>query len=287
MLRWHDASGKLRETIATGKPELLAKLGLRTPELFEIPARDGFPMPAQILKPAKFDPEQRHPVILHVYAGPSAPTVANAWQTANYFDNVLSDRGYLVVKVDNRSATARSKKLENTVLGQLSGDGELNDLVDAIRWLKQKPWVDPARAGMWGWSGGGTATLSVMTRSTELKAGIAVAALTDWHYYDTKWAEFAMKRPEDNPDGYEKTSLVKRAKDLHGRLLLVHGTYNDNVHPQNAWHFADELIRANKRFDMMFYPMRKHGIADRPARGAPVREDGRVLGDSSLTLGPH
>ena len=119
---------------------------------------------------------------------------------------------------------------------------------------------------MWGWSGGGSFTLHTMTRTKEIKAGIAVAAVTDWHFYDTRWAEFAMKTPQENPDGYENTSILKYAKNLHGRLLLVHGTYDDNVHPQNAWSFIEELVQANIPFDMMFYPMRKHSIDDRAAR---------------------
>jgi dipeptidyl-peptidase-4 len=93
-----------------------------------------------------------------------------------------------------------------------------------------------------------------------------VAPVTDRAYYDTKYVETFMKTPQENPDGYEYVSLVKRAKDLHGRLLLVHGTYDDNVHPQNTWAFADELVKAGKPFDMMIYPMRKHGIEDRAAR---------------------
>ena len=105
-----------------------------------------------------------------------------------------------------------------------------------------------------------------MTNTREFKAGISGAPVTDWHYYDTKWGEFAMKRPQDNPEGYDKTSFVKSAKNLHGRLLLIHGTYDDNVHPQNSWHFIDELIKENIMFDMMFYPMRKHGFGDKPAR---------------------
>ena len=104
-----------------------------------------------------------------------------------------------------------------------------------------------------------------MTNSKEFKAGISVAPVTDWHYYDTRWAEFAMKLPQDNPEGYEKTSFVKSAKNLHGRLLLVHGTYDDNVHPQNSWAFIEQMIQHNIRFEMMFYPMRKHGISDNPA----------------------
>jgi dipeptidyl-peptidase-4 len=105
-----------------------------------------------------------------------------------------------------------------------------------------------------------------MTGSAEFKAGIAVAAVTDWRYYDTKWAEAFMKRPQDNPEGYDATSHARRAKNLSGRLLLVHGTYDDNVHPQNAWRFAEELIQAGITFEMMMYPMRKHGIADDAAQ---------------------
>ena len=265
-LRLHDAGGEQAAVLSPPRPKLLAPFAMRYPSLNTIPARDGFEMPAQILKPPGFDPSRRYPAILHIYAGPSAPSVSNAWQHANYFDQVLGDHGYVVVKVDNRSATALSKATENTVDGQLCGDSELNDLVDAARWLKQQRYIDPDRVGVWGWSGGGSTTLLLMTRSEEFCAGIAVAPVTDWHYYDTKWAEAAMKRPQDNPEGYEHTSLVKRAKDLHGRLLLVHGTYDDNVHPQNSWHFIHELVAANKPFDMMMYPMRKHGIADQAAR---------------------
>jgi dipeptidyl-peptidase-4 len=171
-----------------------------------------------------------------------------------------------VVKFDHRSATAISKKLENRLRFMMSGPREIEDIVDGIRWLKSQSYVDPDRVGIWGWSGGGSFTLNAMTNTTEFKAGISGAPVTDWHYYDTKWGEFAMKRPQDNPDGYDKTSFVKSAKNLHGRLLLIHGTYDDNVHPQNSWHFIDELIKENIMFDMMFYPMRKHGFEDKPAR---------------------
>jgi dipeptidyl-peptidase 4 len=143
---------------------------------------------------------------------------------------------------------------------------EVADLVDAVRWLKSQPYVDPARIGIWGWSGGGTTTLAALTRSEEFKAGIAVAPETDHRYYDSKYVEAYMKTPEENAEGYEDVSLVKRAKDLHGRLLLVFGTYDDNVHPQNSLSFADELVKAGRPFDVMVYPMRKHGIDDREAR---------------------
>lgn len=265
-LTLHRRDGARLTVLGTSRAEVLEKFDLQYPELFTIPTSDGFPMPAEILKPKDFDPHKKYPLIYYVYGGPSAPTVFNRWRNSIYFDNMLVKRGYLVVRFDHRSATAISKKLENRLLYLMSGPREMKDVVDGIRWLKAQPWVDSTRVGIWGWSGGGSFTLNAMTHTREFKAGISVAPVTDWHYYDTKWAEFAMKRPQDNPDGYEKTSFVKSAKNLHGRLLLVHGTYDDNVHPQNSWAFVNELIRHNLRFEMMFYPMRKHGISDRPAR---------------------
>ena len=266
-LALYSRDGERLTVIVEPRPELLEELQLQTPELFTIPTIDGFLMPAQILKPKDFNPGKKYPLIFNIYGGPSAPTVFNRWQGLSlFFDNMLLNRGYLVVKFDHRSATAISKKLENRLLKMASGPREIVDIVDGIRWLKSQPYVDPNRVGIWGWSGGGSFTLNSMTNTREFKAGISVAPVTDWHYYDTKWAEFTMKRPQDNPEGYEKTSFVKTAKNLHGRLLLVHGTYDDNVHPQNSWHFIDELVKENIMFDMMFYPMRKHGIADDPAK---------------------
>ncbi len=258
--------GRLLRELSPPRVDLAQDLGLVYPELFTIEARDGFEMPACLMKPADYDPSRSYPLILDIYGGPSAPNVANAWSGWSLWDQILVGDGFLVLRVDNRSATAISKTLESTVLGQLNGDGELNDLVDAVRHMKARPDVDAERVGVWGWSGGGSFTLLAMTQSEEFRAGIAVAPVTDWHYYDTKWAEFAMKRPEENVEGYERTNLNRFAGDLHGRLLLVHGTYDDNVHPQSSWRFIEALVQANKRFEMMFYPMRKHGISDRPAR---------------------
>lgn len=265
-LSLYENNGRLKKVLAGARTEMAAKLDVQTAELFTIPTSDGFPMPAEILKPKDFDPNKKYPIIYHIYAGPSAPTVFNAWTTARYWDQVLLRNGYLVVRFDHRSATAISKKLENRLLNMMSGPIELKDIVDGVKWLKSQPYVDADRFGIWGWSGGGSFTLNAMTNSQEFKAGISVAPVTDWHYYDTKWGEFALKRPQDNPEGYEKTSYLKSAKNLHGRLLLIHGTYDDNVHPQNSWAFIEELIQNNVQFDMMFYPMRKHGISDRPAR---------------------
>ena len=263
----HNKQGSVLHTLVDERPEIISDYNLQTPELFTIPTSDGFMMPAQILKPKGFNSSKKYPVIFHVYGGPSAPTVFDRWQgNSLFFDNMLLQQGYLIVKFDHRASTAISKKLENHVLNAMSGPIERKDIVDGIKWLKSQSYTDANRFGVWGWSGGGSFTLNMMTNTEEFKAGVSVAPVTDWHYYDTKWTEFAMKRPLDNPDGYEKTSFIKTAKNLHGSLLLVHGTYDDNVHPQNSWHFIDELVKENIQFDMMFYPMRKHGIADDEAR---------------------
>lgn len=265
-LALYNATGKMVAEIATPRPELLAPLHLQYPSLFTIPARDGFPMPAQILKPARMEPDRKYPVIFYVYSGPSAPVVANSWERDLFWNNLLLENGYIVVSCDNRSATAISKTLENTILKRLSGEGEVNDLVDAVRWVKAQPYVDSSRVGIWGWSGGGSCTLNGMTRSTEFKAGIDVAGVTDFRYYDSRFAEQWMKTEAENKAGLEENALVNHAKDLHGRLLMVHGTYDDNVHIQNTWAFVNALIKADKLVEMMIYPMRQHGISDLPAR---------------------
>jgi dipeptidyl-peptidase-4 len=264
-LTLHKKNGTRVSTIAKSRSEISEKLGMQHPELFTIPAEDGFPLPAQIYKPRDFDPNKKYPLVLKVYGGPSAPEVLNSWHFG-YFEQILLRKGYLVASVDNRSATGISKTLENTILKNVMSDGELRDLVSAVKWFKAQSYIDPERVGIWGSSGGGTFTLLAMTRSDEFKAGIAIAPVTAWRYYDSIWAEALMKLPDENPEGYEKSDLNRYAKDLHGRLLIVHGTYDDNVHIQNIWNFVDELIKANKMFDLMVYPMRKHGFADRAAQ---------------------
>ncbi len=264
-LSLRSADGSLVATPAPPRVELVAGFDLQYPELLTLPAADGTPLQARILKPKGFDPSRRYPVILDVYGGPGAPKVLDEWDGGLWFNQLLLTEGYLVASIDNRSATAASWAHETSVARRLWSDGELGDLEAGVRWLKSQPWVDPERVGVWGWSGGGMFTLVALTRSKEFKAGIAVAAGTDWRFYDTKFTEAYMKPPAENPDGYEHTSLVSRAKDLHGRLLLVFGTNDDNVHPQNSWAFADEAVKAGIPFEMMAYPMGKHGIGGRPA----------------------
>ena len=260
-----DASGKRLATLWRGSMELLAPYGLTQREFVTIPAADGFSLPASLLRPPGFDASKRYPVLIHVYGGPGSPIVQDRWQRDDLYDHLLAQNGFVVVAVDPRSATGRNKDLEDAVVGKMMSDVELADLLDAVKWLKSQPWADPDRFGIWGWSGGGSFTLLAMTRSQEFKAGISGAPVTDWHFYDTKFGEAYMQTAETNPEGYEHTSFVKRAKDLSGRLLLVFGSYDDNVHPQNGWAFADALIAAGKPFDVMVYPMQKHTFTSRAA----------------------
>ncbi len=270
-LSLHDAAGARRATLSEVPAATLAELDLQLPELLTLPAADGHPLQARLYKPRDFDPARRYPLIVYVYGEPNAPAVMDNWRLwpppgSALYEQILLDAGYLVATIDSRVATAETKAMENLILKQVSGPIEVADLTAGIRWFKSQPWIDPERVGMWGWSGGGTTTLLMLSRSEELKAGIAVAPASDRRTYDTKYTEPYMKTPAENPDGYDEVSLVERAKDLHGRLLIVHGTYDDNVHPQNTLRFADALIEADIPFDMMLYPMRKHGIADRAAR---------------------
>lgn len=258
-------------TLVPPNREVADRFGFGTPELVEFEAEDGYKLWASVLRPQRFEPDHRYPAIVSVYGGPAAPRIWDSW-SGNPTTHLLAEEGYVVFTVDPRTSTAISKTLVNLALLHGYSDLEASDILAGVRWLKSQPYVDPERVGVTGWSGGGTTTLLLMTTSKEFRAGIAGAPVTDWHYYDTIYTEAFMKRPIDNPEGYESTSHVLRAKDLHGRLMLIHGTYDDNVNPQNTWAMANELIENGILFDMMIYPMRKHGFRDRPAREHVLRK---------------
>lgn len=262
-LRLHDVVNGRKTTLAAADTTKRFRTGTTT--RVSVTAADGIAMPGLVLLPPKFDKTKKYPVIMYCYGGPSAPNVQDRWRDAGW-DQVLGTNGYIVFVFDNRSAMAVGKKQEAASLNRYMGVMELDDLVRAARWIKKQPYVNPSRVGLWGWSNGGTYTLLGMLRSDEFKAGIAGAAVVDPSLYDSKWAESMMKTLETNKEGYEEVRLDKYAKNLKGRLMLIHGTYDDNVHPQQLWRMADALIDANKQFDMMLYPMRKHGVGDEAGR---------------------
>ena len=258
----HRVTGERLGWIAQNLIPELAAYGLRPGEFFTIPAPDGTVLNAQVIKPADFDPGRRYPVLIHVYGGPQSQQVLNAWGGINYlWHQLLAQRGIVVVVVDNRGTTGRGRDFRRAMFRRL-GQVEVVDQVAAARWLGRQPWVDSTRIGMWGWSYGGYATLMAMIAgSGVLKMGIAVAPVTDWRAYDTHYTERFMRRPSDNEANYDLGSALKRAGELQGDLLVVHGDADDNVHYQQTHQLVKALQDAGKQFRYMVYPRKLHGIS--------------------------
>jgi dipeptidyl-peptidase-4 len=238
----------------------LASLRMHPAELFKVPMPDGTLLDGWRIVPPDFDSTRHYPVLMYVYGGPAAPTVVDAYGGSRYlFHQMLAQKGYIVVSVDNRGAAFRGRAFRKVTQYHM-GVQESQDQIDAARWLATRTWVDPARIGIWGWSYGGYMTLMSTTRGGSVfKTGLAVAPF-DWRLYDTIYAERYMGMPDENADGYRVSSPKTYADNLSARLLIVHGTGDDNVHPQNTYQFADRLEAAGKVFSMMLYPNRTHGI---------------------------
>jgi dipeptidyl-peptidase-4 len=215
-----------------------------------------------LIKPPGFDPQRRYPVLQATYAGPHAQRVKNAWgEISHLFLQLIAQKGVLVWVCDNRSASGKGAVSAWSAYRRL-GTTELADIEDGIEWLKRQPFVDPARIGIEGWSYGGFMTAYALTHSTSFAMGIVGAPVTDWRLYDSVYTERFMGLPAGNEAGYADTAPLRAAASLHGRLLLVHGAIDDNVHPQNTMRFAHELQKAGKPFRMMVYPKARHGVVE-------------------------
>jgi len=230
-----------------------------TLEQFQIPMSDGFLLEATLLKPPDFNDAHKYPVWFKTYGGPHSPTISDAWEGGYATDQMLAQMGMLVFRCDPRSASGKGACSAWSAYKQL-GVQELKDIEEAIAWLKGKPYVDGDRIGMSGHSYGGFMTAYVLTHSTQFAGGIAGAPPTDWHLYDSIYTERYMDTPQNNPDGYDRTSVVKAAANLHGRLLIIHGGIDDNVHPENTFKLVDALQKADKQFELMMYPTSRHGV---------------------------
>jgi dipeptidyl-peptidase-4 len=231
------------------------------PKPLEFKAEDGTVLYGYLILPRNADAGQKIPVIVHVYGGPAAQTVKDAWSgTTGLFHEILANEGFAIFSVDNRGTPNRGKKFSAATRLQ-SGGVELRDQLTALEQLyAQFPQLDRARTAIWGWSNGGSMTLYALTHSDRFKAGISVAPVTSWRNYDSIYTERYMSLPKDNPNGYEN-SIVSAAGSLRGSLLLLHGTSDDNVHFQNTIQMTDALIKAGKQFRLMVYPDKTHGIS--------------------------
>jgi dipeptidyl-peptidase-4 len=242
----------------------LAAAGVRQPEFFRIPTQGGAEMNAMMIRPPGFDATRKYPVLFYVYGTPGAQTVNDAWAgSRGLWHQLLAQKGYIVVSVDTRGTSNRGRAWEKA--GYLNhGVLVTDDLMTAARYMAAQPYVDAGRIGMWGWSGGGFTTGLALARGGRLfKAGISVAPVTDWRLYDNIYTERFMRSPQENPAGYDSTSVLKHAAGITADYLLVHGTADDNVHFQNSVQLATALQTAGKQFSFMLYPNKNHGIPGR------------------------
>jgi dipeptidyl-peptidase 4 len=226
----------------------------------QVPTRDGFAMETMLVLPVDFDETKKYPVMSFVYGGPNTPQVKNAFSRHVLFYHLLAQEGYVVWVCDNRSASGKGWGSAWGVHKDM-GAQELQDQLDGLAWLKQKPWVDGARVGLHGWSYGGYLTLYAMTHCDAYKCGVAGAPVTDWRLYDSIYTERYMGLLAENKEGYDRSSVLRSAKDLKGSLLILHGTMDDNVHPQNTLQFLDALHAAGKHVELMLIPGSDHSPA--------------------------
>lgn len=261
-VRLHWSNGLEIRVVEANPVTALHEYKLSKPEFLQVPTRDGFTMEAMMIKPPDFDPLKRYPVYQYTYGGPHSQTVQNSWGRGGYmYHQLLAQRGVIVWMCDNRSASGKGAQ-SAWPLYKNFGELELGDVEDCLSWLKRQPYVDGSRIAIAGSSYGGFMTLYALTHASSFTMGIADLPVSDWRNYDSIYTERYMGLPEENPEGYRKSSPRFSAADLHGQLLLIQGAIDDNVHPQNTMQFAYELQKAGKMFQMMLYPKSGHGLTD-------------------------
>jgi len=244
-----------------------ALLGLDQPliEFFRLDMGGGLQFDAWSIKPPKFDPENKYPLLFHVYGEPAGQTVLDTWgRKSKLWHLMLAQQGYLVISVDNRGTPApRGRQWRKGVYRQVGITTASDQALAARKLIETRPYIDAKRVGVWGWSGGGSMTLNLMFKYPDIyKTGVAVAAVSDQRYYDTIYQERYMGLPDENQDGYSNGSPITFAKQLAGNLLLIHGTADDNVHYQCHEALVNELVKHDKHFSMMAYPNRSHAIKE-------------------------
>ena len=263
----NDNTGKELITLVDNQrlKDKVASMTLPSKEFFTFKTSEGVELNGWMIKPANFDPNKKYPVIMHQYSGPGSQQVLDRWNIGSRSDNgmfeaYMADRGFISVCVDGRGTGGRGAAFEKCTYLNL-GVKEARDQVEAALYLGSLPYVDAKNIGIWGWSFGGYNTLMAMSEGTPVfKAGVAIAAPTDWRFYDTVYTERFMRTPKENMEGYEASSAMNRVSNLHGALLLMHGTADDNVHLRNASEYSEALVQADKQFDMHIYTNRNHSI---------------------------
>ena len=239
-------------------------LQLPKKEFFSFNTSDNIKLNGWILKPKDFSGDKKYPVLQVQYGGPDSQEALDKWDIG--WEYYLSTQGYIVVCVDGRGTGARGAEFRKCTYKQL-GKHEAKDQIETAKYLGKQRYIDKDRIGIWGWSFGGSLTLWSMSSGESIfKAGIAVAPVTDWRLYNTAYSERFMRRPQENFDGYDKTSALGMAEKLNGKLLIVHGSADDNVHVQNTMLYIDKLVEADKQFEMQIYTDKNHSILGKQTR---------------------
>ena len=256
----NDNSGKTLKKLITNDALKQTLSGYAVPqkEFFTFQTTDGVKLNGWMKKPVNFSASKKYPVLMYQYSGPGSQQVLDTWGIS--WETYMASLGYIVVCVDGRGTGGRGEAFEKCTYLKI-GVKEAKDQVETALYLGKQAYVDKDRIGIWGWSYGGYMTLMSMSEGTPVfKAGVAVAAPTDWRFYDTIYTERFMRTPKENAEGYKESSAFTRADKLHGNLLLVHGMADDNVHFQNCAEYAEQLVQLGKQFDMQVYTNRNHGI---------------------------
>ena len=256
----NDNTGKTLTTLVDNAAlkQRLSEYAIPQKEFFSFQTSEGVKLNGWMMKPVDFNAGKKYPVLLYQYSGPGSQQVLDQFSIS--WETFMASQGYVVVCVDGRGTGGRGADFEKCTYLNL-GVKEAKDQVETALYMGQQPYVDKNRIGIWGWSFGGYMTLMSMSEGRPVfKAGVAVAAVTDWNYYDTIYGERFMRTPKENAEGYKATSAMTRAGQLHGSLLLVHGMADDNVHFQNCAEYAERLVQLGKQFDMQVYTNRNHSI---------------------------
>ncbi|MEN8138496.1 MAG: S9 family peptidase, partial [Bacteroidota bacterium] len=253
----HSKNGKVIKVIQDNDSlkSTLSSYKMSEKKFLTIKSNDGTELNAWMIKPYNFNPTEKYPVLMYVYGGPGSQTVLNKWGRENYmWFELLAQKGYIVVSVDNRGTGGKGSEFKKVTYKEL-GKIEIEDQISAAEYLGSLPYIDKDRIGMFGWSYGGYMSSLAMTKGADIfKAGIAVAPVTNWRFYDSVYTERYMQLPEENADGYDNNSPINHVSKLKGSYLLIHGSSDDNVHYQNTMRMVEALIEANKQFELFIYP---------------------------------
>lgn len=258
-----EISSKLVKTVSESAAykAKIADFALSKAEFVRIPNSKGDTLNGWMLKPVNFDPAKKYPVLFCNYGGPGSQQVANRFGAVSPWHQMLAEKGFIVMSVDNTGTGYRGEEFKKKTYLQL-GKFEIEDQIDAAKWAGNLPFVDKNNIGHWGWSFGGFMSSLAITKGSEVfSAAVAVAPVTNWRFYDNIYTERFMRTPQENAKGYDDNSPINFTNRIKGKYLLIHGTADDNVHFQNATQMVSALVKSNIDFESAYYPNKNHGIS--------------------------